>query len=159
MCIQGTAATQQRPSNTSTISHIQIATSTEERIVKVPQVPVIPHRDLPLASGGADVAEQHRTSVGEGNGAPGGTAGSTQGTQHAPIDVVRVNTRRSSDVLKGSYRGSPVVDVRLATDVNPKTRNALRSIGPSDFQAVREIGQGAFGKVCCRLVPASGGAS
>lgn len=54
----------------------------------------------------------------------------------------------SAGVHKGSYRGSPVVDVRLATEVNHTTVSALRSIGPSDFQAVREIGQGAFGKVC-----------
>lgn len=152
MCIQASTATQQRPSNTSACSHIQIATSPEQRIVKVPQVPVVSHGELPLAPGEAEPEdEQHRTdSAGERNGAPRGTAGSIQSTKSGAVDVARINTRRGSDVLKGSYRGSPVVDVRLATDVNHNTVKVLRSVGPSDFQAVREIGQGAFGKVCCR---------
>lgn len=68
--------------------------------------------------------------------------GLTRGVSIKPLD------RRASAALpKGSYRGSPVTDVRLATEINHTTVTALQSIGPSDFQAVREIGQGAFGKV------------
>lgn len=52
---------------------------------------------------------------------------------------------------KGTFRGSPVTDLQLASDVNRNTVRALRTMGPSDFQAVREIGQGAFGKVCSSL--------
>eukprot|EP00892_Ulva_mutabilis_P008167 jgi/Ulvmu1/5722/UM024_0075.1 len=59
------------------------------------------------------------------------------------------NTHGSTEdrVSKGTFRGSPVTELRLATDVNRNTVRALRAMGPSDFQAVREIGQGAFGKV------------
>lgn len=53
----------------------------------------------------------------------------------------------AESLSKGTFRGSPVTDLRLATDVNRNTVRALRTLGPSDFQAVREIGQGAFGKV------------
>lgn len=71
-------------------------------------------------------------------------AGASNGIE---IKSTTSDVRSSVVVHKGAYRGSPVVDVRLATDVNHTTVKALRSLGPSDFQAVREIGQGAFGKV------------
>lgn len=71
---------------------------------------------------------------------------------HIPVAVTKAAREAQSsteDALsKGTFRGSPVTDLRLATDVNRNTVRALKAMGPSDFQAVREIGQGAFGKVC-----------
>lgn len=146
-----TAATQLLPRNKSASLPVQVAKSTEENIVKVPQVPLASHGNLPLArsvAGGG--GEKHSPSaVEQQNGAGRATTSSIRGPESPAINVVRTDTRPSPGLQKGSYRGSPVVDVRLATDVNHNTVKALRSVGPSDFQAVREIGQGAFGKVCC----------
>jgi hypothetical protein len=71
------------------------------------------------------------------------------------VSIKCFDRRGSATLQKASYRGSPVTDVRLATEVNDTTVSALRSIGPRDFQAVREIGQGAFGKVWSTSVDGS----
>lgn len=92
-------------------------------------------------------------------------AASSQTRQHSgggAVSAVHTSVRMPSSsrgkqgstddgLSKGTFRGSPVTDLQLASDVNRNTVRALRTLGPSDFQAVREIGQGAFGKVCPSL--------
>jgi hypothetical protein len=116
----------------------------------VPQVPLVSHGNLPHVEGEAEAAPERHTESSSTQQKQTGDARSTDdpSTMKSPaVNVASSRDRASQVVHKGSYRGSPVVSVRLATEVNPNTVKALRSVGPSDFQAVREIGQGAFGKV------------
>lgn len=111
------------------------------------------------ASCAAEVEHTHQPSTGQKSTVSSSHAHSSlaqDGTDIKPVSHVSVpvskasrNTHSSAEegLSKGTFRGSPVTELRLATDVNRNTVRALRAMGPSDFQAVREIGQGAFGKV------------
>jgi hypothetical protein len=96
---------------------------------------------------------------------------SAAGATHAPA-AVRVPARRDAPGNEGtdrhggngaqhsrrhhgpeSFVDSPVTNVRVAGSGEVSDESMLEVTGPGNFQAIREIGQGAFGKVSLQLVP------
>lgn len=150
---EGSAASQNTTSSSAARTSQGVPSSPAGLEWKPQELPVVSERDSPSAPSDETEGEQKM----EGEESTETTHPESTPEHHSTESEAKcVSTTEgivvraacpSAGVHKGSYRGSPVVDVRLATEVNHTTVSALRSIGPSDFQAVREIGQGAFGKV------------
>jgi hypothetical protein len=60
---------------------------------------------------------------------------------------VTTSRRHRLEEASESFWGSPVTTMQVARAMDTSEGRSLKSMGPGNFQAIREIGQGAFGKV------------